>query len=375
MTADIQMRENPADSIYDTFVDAIVTGHLKSGKKLPTMQEIAAANGVTFRVARSVVERLVREGYVKSRPHVGSIVRAKKHTIWRGRVVFVSFDDDSASYYVARVGDSLRRRLVQNGYLMTSVVASRSPEGDVSQLKAALGQSVDFVILMYAAPHLERLIAKSGYPSVVCYGSQVSRPNAWTMSYDVSEALDMFVTQCRKTGVDSVSEIRFKDGEGATAAPLLETAGIRVRQMVIGALDGYGRYEGIERAAMQAFLAMKKVEFPDLFLFWDDFVAQGALTALLARGVRIPEDVKVVAQTNRGLGPVFPLSLTRFECDGADVGEKVASFVLSVLGKGRLPPVPHVSPTYVFGKTFPWSANECREPGALETVVESPQAP
>jgi len=348
------MRENPADCIYDQFVDAIVTGSLKSGEKLPTMQEIAEENDVTFRVARGVVERLVREGYVKSRPHVGTVVRAKNHTVWRGRVVFVSFDDDCASYFVAQVADALRRQLGQEGYLMTSVVASRSPRGDVSQLRTALGQSADFFVIMYGARHLERLVVASGIPYAVIYGCETSRPNAWTIPFEAGEPIATFVGHCLKQGVKSVTEVRFGSDGFPSAAGQLQAAGISCRQMTIAPLDGYGRYEGIERAALEAFLPLKKAEFPDLFLFWDDFVAQGALTALLARGVRVPEDVRVVAQTNRGLGPVFPLSLTRFECDGASVGEKTAAFVLGVLGKGRLPPVPRISPTYVFGKTFPW---------------------
>jgi len=292
--------------------------------------------------------------YVRSRPHVGTVVRARKHTVWRGRVLFVSFDDDCASYFVAQVADALRRKLVTEGYLMTPVVASRSPRGDVSQLKTALGQSVDFVVLMYASKHLERLVAASGYPYVVSYSEAPSRPNAWTVKYDVSAVLDTFVNHCRKSGIGSVTEVRFKDGESSSVAAALRDCDVRVRQMPIEPLVGYGRYVSIERAAMKAFLSLKQSDFPDLFLFWDDFLAQGALTALLARGIRIPEEVSVVAQTNRGLGPVFPLSLTRIECDGAAAGGRIASFVLGVLAKGRLPPVPRISPTYVFGETFPW---------------------
>jgi len=349
------VHECAADRIYDEFVDAIVTGHLESGAKLPTMRRIAEENGVSFRVARGIVERLAREGYVKSCPHTGTVVRAKHHTVWRGRVLFVLFDDDCASYFVARVADALRRQFMRAGYLLTPVVASRTPRGDVSQLKTSLGQNVDFVVLMYASRHLERLVARSGFPYVVIYGTGPSRPNAWTIPFDITRQLATFVDHCRRAGVRSVTEVGFRDGDALTISTLLEAVGVQVRRMVVDPLVEYGRHEGIERAAMENFLSLKRDEFPDLLLFWDDFVAQGALTALLARGIRVPEDVRVVAQTNSGLGPVFPLSLTRFECDGASVGEKVAAFVLGVLAKGRLPPVPHISPVYIFGRTFPWT--------------------
>ena len=39
----------------------------------------------------------------------------------------------------------------------------------------------------------------------------------------------------------------------------------------------------------------------------DDYLAMGVMTALLAHGIRIPEDVRVVVWANKGggCGPVF----------------------------------------------------------------------
>jgi len=350
----IRTRERVADCIYDHFVDAIVTGHIKSGEKLPTMQRIAEENGISFRVARSIVERLAREGYVRSCPHTSTVVRAKKHTVWRGRVLFVAFDDDCASYFVSQVADALRRRLVGEGYLMTPVVASRSAHGDVSQLKSALSQDIDFAVLMYGSRRLTRLLASSGIPYAVVYGQETSRPNAWSIPFEMAEPLAAFVEHCRRSGVRSVAEVRLRGANWPSAAVVLKDAGVRVEQTVIDPMLRYGRYEGIERAAMERFLSLERESYPDLFLFWDDFVAQGALTALLTKGVRMPDDVRAVVQTNKGLGPVVPTSLTRFECDGASVGVRTAAFVLGVLAKGRLPVVPRISPTYVFGDSFPW---------------------
>ena len=47
-------------------------------------------------------------------------------------------------------------------------------------------------------------------------------------------------------------------------------------------------------------------------------------------------------------------SLTRFECDAFEAGEKVAHYALAVLAKGRVPSPPVVYPQYVFGATFPY---------------------
>jgi hypothetical protein len=48
----------------------------------------------------------------------------------------------------------------------------------------------------------------------------------------------------------------------------------------------------------------------------------GAVTAFLSRGIRLPEDVKVVPFSNAGLGPVYPKSFPRFEIDPVENGER-----------------------------------------------------
>lgn len=68
----------------------------------------------------------------------------------------------------------------------------------------------------------------------------------------------------------------------------------------------------------------------------------------------LPEDVKVVALSNTGLGPVYKKSVTRFESDPVEAGEKVADFAIAMLAKGRVPRPPKISPRYVFGETFPF---------------------
>ena len=151
-----------------------------------------------------------------------------------------------------------------------------------------------------------------------------------------------------------VTQVRFEGNETPDARRALADKGIACGWMTVPRMDGLGRYEGIERSAYNVFMNLPRASFPDVFLFWDDFVAQGALTAFLGRGLRIPGDVKVVSLSNRGLGPVYSEALTRIECDASEAGEKVAAFALSLLAKGRLPPPPAITPHYVFGRTFPY---------------------
>ena len=100
-----------ADALCGFIKDEISYGRLKAGAPIPTIMELAKASGLTFRVARGVVERLAREGYVRSRPRVGTVVLPRDVNVIRGRVLFVLPDVDACSYHVTMIADALRCRL------------------------------------------------------------------------------------------------------------------------------------------------------------------------------------------------------------------------------------------------------------------------
>ena len=91
-----------------------------------------------------------------------------------------------------------------------------------------------------------------------------------------------------------------------------------------------------------------------MLFFDDDYLASGALTAMLWSGIRIPEDVRVVTLANSscGSGLAFPVSLTRIEVDPIACGRAIAETVLAYLATGTFPPDATISPTYIKGDTF-----------------------
>ena len=104
-----------ADVLCAFIKDEIAYGRLKAGEPIPTISELAKESGLTFRVARGVVERLAREGYVRSRPRLGTVVLPREVTALRGRVLFVLPDVDACSYHVTMIADALRHRLGEAG--------------------------------------------------------------------------------------------------------------------------------------------------------------------------------------------------------------------------------------------------------------------
>ncbi len=343
-----------ADALCAFIKDEIAYGRIRAGEPIPTIKDLAKVSGLTFRVARGVVEQLAREGFVRSRPRVGTVVLPRGVNVIRGRVLFVLPDVDACSYHVTMIADALRRRLGAAGYAFSTVVFSHDERIGLSFLKHELVRTPDVAIVIYGTSTIRKCLRDAGVKSVFIYGDPPKKDEGRWIRFSAEEAIANFVRHCVRAGVKRVTQVRFEGNETPDANAALEAKGIKCGWIMVPRMDGLGRYEGIERSAYNAFMGLPRASFPDVFLFWDDFVAQGALTAFLGRGLRIPGDVKVVTLSNRGLGPVYSEALTRFECDAAEAGEKVAAFALALLAKGRLPPPPAITPHYVFGRTFPY---------------------
>ena len=342
------------DALCDFIKREIAEGRLKAGETLPAIKDIAEAIGTTFRIARGVVERLAREKYVRSRPRVGTVVLSRSASALRGRVLFVLPDVDACSYHVMMIADALRRSLGAAGYAFSTVVFSKDRKLGLSFLKHELVRAPDVAIAIYSTKPVRKCLREAGVKSVFIYGDEPTKDEGLWIRFSAEEAIANFVRHCVRTGVKRVMQVRFDGNETPDAGKALAEKGVKSAWITVPRMDGLGRYEGIERSAHNVFMEMPRQDFPDVILFWDDFVAQGALTAFLGRGLKIPGDVKVVALSNRGLGPVYSEALTRFECDATETGEKVAAYVLGLLAKGRLPQLPLVAPHYVFGRTFPY---------------------
>ena len=343
-----------ADALCGFIKDEIAYGRIRAGEPIPTIKDLAKASGLTFRVARGVVERLAREGYVRSRPRVGTVVLSHGVRALCGRVLFVLPDVDACSYHVTMIADALRNRLGAAGYAFSTVVFSHDDRVGLTFLKHELVRAPDVAIVIYGTAPVRNCLREAGVKSVFIYGDPPKKDEGRWIRFSAEEAIGNFVRHCVRAGVKRVTQVRFEGNATPDAHAALADRKIKSGWMTVPRMDGLGRYEGIERSAYNMFMSLPRTSFPDVFLFWDDFVAQGALTAFLGRGLRIPGDIKVVSLSNRGLGPVYSESLTRFECDAAEAGEKVAAFALALLAKGRLPPPPAITPHYVFGRTFPY---------------------
>lgn len=348
------------DQIVDGLRRAIVCGRYSGGATLPTLAGMASGLGVSMNVVRAAIGRLSDEGLVGARRGVGCIANPGGKKLCIGRIIVVQMCGDEGYYFNVLAG-AVRETLSRMGYFVTGITVFRRAGGafDFSRLEMELRGQTDLVVLISDNVPAMALLSRLGVPFVVV-GFRRPKPAAQCcLGYvceDFDAGMDAVAAECVRIGIRSALVVRAWRRRRDTFKAL-RSAGIAVEDWCIPMTKGrYGRIEGVQRAGMEAFAAKLKGGrgwLPDLLLFPDDDVmASGCLTALACAGVRIPEDVRVVTLSNKGLGPVYPRSLARLEIDPFSFGGCVARFVHRLLSGDVAPVAPVLSSVYIPGESF-----------------------
>ena len=346
-----------ARQIADGLRTAIETGYYRVGEIVPSARDLAAILGVSKGIAEQAVAIIREAGLINPRPRIGSVVCAKDRPLWKGTVlVVVSPGVGDPLTNVA--ADVLRDALTKAGYLMVTVAPPEPPSGgdsDFAILDTMLHQQTDLVVQIDDRHDLPRWLARRGTPFVGL--NRALRPSVsgsvGEVRIDRTPACADFAAHCREAGVKTATLVTAWDA--APFAKALREAGVRVRHW--RAAQGLTKTAyTLSRWAVDTFsklLADKGGKgLPELLFFDDDHLATGALIALGAAGVRLPEDVRPATIANRDYGPNYVKPLTRIESDNAAVGKALADAVLAYLRTGVFPKDVVIGPKYERGETL-----------------------
>ena len=341
--------------LADALRSGIVRGEWAVGDALPGIYELAEECKVSAKVPRKALAVLASEGWTKPVRGVGSVVVDRDMAVReKGRVLFY-VRETGYSYYCAEVMATFEKRLSARGYGISSVCAvTRSESAAVRRLDEALKEKWSLVVMMGGGAEARGIVAGSGWPFVLV-GDGAPLPR-----FSAPSCIGRFEIRCGKAVPDLIREcvrrkvsrvVQFKYAEGAfDVAGMLTHAGIDVKTVNVSRKSSP---EDVSRAALAE---MRKIAakrpLPDLFLFTDDYLTQGALIALSVASVRIPEDVAVVTHANKGLGPVWDKPLSRLEMDAASHADAVSRAVADYLKTGVHPPELDLGSVYKPGATF-----------------------
>ena len=343
---------------------AILDGAYAAGEALPTQVEMAEALGVSIRVTREALAKLAEAGLVSARGRRGTVVLPPGTRKWKGRIVYLH-SPYIGSYHFARFGETLAGKLTTAGWLFSSVTVPLPT--DVAKLSAteaivaANCRDADLVLVRGCLDYAADEIDACGIPWIALVdGADGDFKNYKGVAPSMAmQCVSEFVLHCRQAGVKRIVAMNLRPQPDLEEG--LGRADIAYESWIVAPYD-LNVLESYPQSAMDAMLKRfaasgsgtrpRRVELPDLFVFTDDYLARGALTALLALGIRVPQDVRVATLANKGFAPAFPVSLTRFEIDPVHCGEVAAQCALSCLANGHLPDDAFVNYVYVKGESF-----------------------
>ncbi|MBQ3343304.1 MAG: substrate-binding domain-containing protein [Kiritimatiellae bacterium] len=346
---------------------AILDGRYAAGEVLPTQEAMSKALGVSVRVTREALAQLAEEGFVKSRGRRGTVVLHRREMRWKGRIVYLH-SPYIGSYHFSRFEESLARVISEADWLFASVTVplpddamTRTPpcaaRAQIDAFVAAHCREADLVLVHGCIGYAAHAIDGCGVPWIALMerdgldgGFANCRGVAPSM---VVSAVREFVLHCCQAGVKRVVAMNLRPQTELEEG--LARVGVAYESWIVAPYD-LNVLESYPQSAFDSMLARygkSSRDLPDLLVFTDDYLARGALVALLALGIRVPQDVNVATLVNKDFAPVFPVPLTRYEVDPASGGEAAAQCVLSYLEDGRLPDDVILNYTYIKGSSFP----------------------
>ena len=342
--------------LVDGFREAIVGGYYAPGDVLPSYRDLAPALDVSQIVTKAAHKRLASEGLIVSRPRIGSVVRDCGEKRWLGNIVFV-YPESDISYFQTVFAEEMRSRLASAGYLMTQVrVGPKTAKGyELSLLDAALARSVDLAIVLYDRPQIFRRLASREVPYIVIGQGKGKPAGAVGFSrLDYNLAVPQFLKSCKAHCVREIVQFSW-DRLMCSVVPYAKEAGFAVREVFLRPNLAIGQFAGVERAGMESFAYLMSetgVKRNTVYFLADDYLARGALTAILHVGLAAPEDVRVVTWMNKGLDIAFPRVLTQMRMDPVAAGATITKAVLAYLSKGEYPEGIVIGPKWIEGETL-----------------------
>lgn len=346
------------DRVVEKISEGIAAGVYRVGMPLPSRTELARRLGVGERTVRTAMARLEACGMVEVRRRVGALV-LKRTRSWQRRIFLDVRSEDNGSCSGAMFSLGVRRTVEKAGCRYRDVQLSFDVHSglDLIPLEEALEEKPNFVLIRAPncrLPEVAGLVAERGFPYVTVSNVVVVRGNCvGNVCYDASHAVAEFVQDCVRARIRSVLQLDFGEDSYISAREELEAHGIAFERLQTPNGSNYENLDALVKDAAQVMSRrIQQGPLPDLVFLTDDFLSSGAIAALYRAGLKMPEDVRVVAYANRGAGFGFLHTMACFETDTYQEGVNCAKSALRYLKSGVFKPYA-TTPVYRRGLSFP----------------------
>lgn len=295
--------------------DAVRTGKLKPGDKIPPLRSLAENWKTNYFTVNSALKTLVSEGVMTRQPRVGTFVKA--HTVQLDKVgVYFGgepFLSHEGAFYTI-VQHSLQEHLSIRGAQNMTFWDGRSTDEQVEVLPELMDAIRDGKITCLIAPLVNRYIMrglkKLSIPMVVLTDSSEPFVIRHNSRYEMEQVFKRF----RELKVNSVGLITNTvgllngDGEPNFTAKFKKAAidnDFELRdEWIISPEDDC---DSMVKFGYKSFLDFwKQPEKPDGLYITTDIVGMGCVNAILKQGVKVPQELKIIMHRNQEIDIFTP---------------------------------------------------------------------
>ncbi len=334
-------RTSLAQQVCTTLRSEIV-GRLRPGDKLPNLRELGRQLGVSINTVLAAVDLLSRDGLVEKR-HGRGIYVAERARRWRvGVLSELDLLDSRVGPSFRTTANLLRLQLSDRGAEVQLYVGHAEPGLGASDEPtcpqfwddAAAGRLDGAIILdVPSTPAWHRRVRACRIPAVGSLTGYEVHPDQAGMA---AVAVQHLAGQgCRRLGLISWhGEAFFRQ---AVAEAEASTSEAWIRADLDPAMPGTGWEEFREIWSSQA-------GRPDGLVVLDDMLFVDAQLAMLELGVRIPQDLRLVAMNVHGASRPPRLPVARLDLDPAKVATVFVDLLLAQLRGEPVSPRRHPAP-------------------------------
>lgn len=299
------------------------------GLSLATVSKVMRnQDDVSDKTRKLVLERAKALNY---KPNLAARALVTRRTYLIGLVV-----PDVFHTYFAQIANSLSRSLLKKGFCLTVSISDENPDLEREILDHLLAWRPDALIIASASKQSEQIarIQKTGTPLVLidrCFPDLAAN----YIGADDEIVGCMATEHLISVGCKRIAHLRgpgTSPGIGRLNGYLKTLAKYQIKSPVgyvsaIEIVDVPSRENGI--MLMKRLLALKPI--PDAVFSYNDPMAVGAIDAILAAGLRVPDDVAVIGCGNLYYGADLRVPLSSIDQQTALIGEHAARLTLSLI--------------------------------------------
>lgn len=252
-------------------------------------------------------------------------------------VLFVDEGHSGLSHdYFAKVLDSFKSSVEENGYDLTFVNCNKTRRGRMSYLEHSRYRGFDGIAIACIDFHDPEVVelAESDIPLVTIDYTFNNRSSVISNNYSgmVSLVTNVVNKGHRKIAYVCGEDTAVTKNRLAAFYTVLEENNIVIPENFVKT----GAYRDIKRTEQITDELLEGKDVPTCILFSDDYSAIGGLNSIRKHGLRIPEDISICGYDGINIAAQISPKITTIRQDTLVIGQKAAEKLISLIERPKM---------------------------------------